>query len=76
MAVFGSITFPIHQKKPCQVDWQKLVLPVKIDLVEEKFSQKSLVAPEFDYPDLRNAMTPLMTPLAACDVSDGINGVT
>ena len=28
----------IHQKKPCQVDWQKLVLPVKIDLVEEKFS--------------------------------------
>ena len=30
--------FPIHQKKPCQVDWQKLVLPVKIYLVEEKFS--------------------------------------
>ena len=38
MGVFGSITFSHTPEKPYQVDWQKLVLPVKIDLVEEKFS--------------------------------------
>ena len=30
--------FPIHQKKPCQLDLQKLVFPEKIDSVQEKLS--------------------------------------
>ena len=33
-----TIFFPIHQKKPCQVDWQMLVFPVKFDSAEEKLS--------------------------------------
>ena len=39
--IFGLAQFKkytIHQKKPCQVDWQKLVFPVKFDSVEEKLS--------------------------------------
>ena len=38
VGVLVSIIFPIHQKKPCQVDWQKLVFPVKINSVQEKLS--------------------------------------
>ena len=30
--------FPIHQMKPCQLDWQKLVFLEKIGSVQEKLS--------------------------------------
>ena len=30
--------FPIHQMKPCQVGWRKLVIHEKISSVEEKSS--------------------------------------
>ena len=36
--VIAIMADPIHQMKPCQVDWQKLVFPVKIDSVQEKLS--------------------------------------
>ena len=36
--VSWKVHFPIHQKKPCQLDWQKLVFFEKIGSVLEKLS--------------------------------------
>ena len=38
VGVMARKTFPIHQMKPCLLDWQKLVILKKIYPVEEKTS--------------------------------------
>ena len=48
------------------------MMPMLIKLL----NQKSHVASQFGFLDLRNAVVPLMTPLALCDASISTNGVT
>ena len=38
--------------------------------------QKSHIVPHFDYPELRNAMLPLMMLFTSCDITVSANGIT
>ena len=49
------------------------VMPIPEPVVSH--DQKSHVAPHFSFLDLRNAMVPVMTPLASCHTNTNTNGI-